>query len=191
MNNVNMANMAAMGPAVATPLMMNNGGAMPQGTPRPVQPNDNNRTQLNTFIYEYFVRHGMYDCARAILACDMPPKVQLPKDGSGGRRDENGNLVAGNAGDDAMDTDSKDDVDSKRPEDIPQPMDNCFLYEWFCIFWDMANAQKGKGNNAQINQYVQHSQACPPRPIPLSFLLASCVRAPAPPLWIRILTRGI
>ena len=183
MNNVNMANMAAMGPAVATPLMMNNGGALPQGTPRPMQPNDNNRTQLNTFIYEYFVRHGMFDCARAILACDMPPKVQLLKDGSGGRRDENGNLVAGNAGDDAMDTDSKDDVDPKRPEDIPPPMDNCFLYEWFCIFWDMANAQKGKGSNSQINQYVQHSQVYPPSssPSPSPFPASLRVRA-APPL---------
>ncbi len=114
------------------------------------------------------MRHGMFDCARAILSCDTPPKVQ--KDSPGSRRDENGNLVGGNLGDDPMDTDSKDDNDPKRPDDPPCSHGQLLPYEWFCIFWDMANAQKGKGSSPQINQYVQHSQVSSLSPHPPSCL---------------------
>ncbi len=168
MNNVNMANMAnmgAMGGPVGAPMsMMNNGAVPPPGGPRPQPPpaNQDIRVLLNTYIYEYFLRYGMYDCARAILNSDQQVKVQ--KDGPGGRRDENGNIVGNGLGDDAMDTDSKDDIDSKRPDDLPAPLvpmlstDSCFLYEWFGLFWEMFNAQKGKGANAHVNQYVVHTQ---------------------------------
>jgi hypothetical protein len=185
MNNVNMANMGPMagGPVGAPMPMMNNGaivgpqqqagaGGMPQqqaqqqaqaqlAQQQQLQVNDN-RTLLNTYIYEYFLRYGMFDCARAILNSDSPLKVH--KDGLGGRRDENGNLLGNGLGDDAMDTDSKDDIDRKRPEDLPAPQvpmplqDSCFLYEWFSLFWDMLNAQKGKGSSSQVNQYVNHTQ---------------------------------
>lgn len=165
MNNVNMSNMGPMGgPVGGPPMMMNNGAVIaPQGgAPKPTQVNDSNRTLLNTYIYEYFLRYGMYDCARAILNSDSQVKVQ--KDSPGGRRDENGNLLGNGVGDDAMDTDSKDDMDQKRPTDLPDPQvptplpDSCFLYEWFCLFWDMLNAQKGKGSSGQVNQYVSHTQ---------------------------------
>ncbi|KAK0644270.1 hypothetical protein B0T16DRAFT_194879 [Cercophora newfieldiana] len=165
MNNMaNMANMAGMGamggPVGAAMPMMNNNGALPhQGDPRH-QLNDANRTLLNTYIYEYFMRYGMYDCARQIYAVD--PEINVKKDG--GRRDDNGNPIGNGIGDDPMDTDSKDLLDQKRPDDLPAPNlpstmpGSCFLYEWFCLFWDMFNSQKGKGSSAQINQYVSHTQ---------------------------------
>lgn len=148
-----------MGPAMP---MMNNGAVPPPAIPRPQQQIDNKHL-LNTYIYEYFLRNEMYDCARAILNSDPQIKVQ---DGPNTRRDENGNLLGNGVGDGSMDVDSKDGIDTKRPEDLPQPsipnpsMDNPFLYEWFCLFWDMFNAQKGRSSNGQVNSYMNHTQVC-------------------------------
>jgi len=75
-----------------------------------------------------------------------------------------------------MDTDNKDDIDGKLPDDLPPPKlpmpasDSSFLYEWFCLFWDIYNAQRQKGGNGTVNQYVAHTQV---RLIPL----ARCVCA--------------
>lgn len=165
MNNLgnmpNMAGMGAMGGPVGAPMpMMNNNGLSHQGGPRHPGLNDTSRTLLNTYIYEYFMRYGMFECARSIYQID--PEINVKKDGD--RRDENGNPVGNGMGDDPMDTDSKDLMDQKRPDDLPAPNvpastnGNCFLYEWFCLFWDMYNAQKGKGSSTQINQYVAHTQ---------------------------------
>ncbi|KAK1750935.1 transcriptional regulator of filamentous growth FLO8 [Echria macrotheca] len=160
MNNMaNMANMGAVGGPVGAPMpMMNNNGAIPHpGAPRQPPLNDSNRTLLNTYIYEYFMRYGMYDCARSIFQQD--PEINVKKDGD--RRD--GDPLGNGLGDDPMDTDSKDLLDQKRPDDLPAPnipgnSGSCFLYEWFCLFWDVFNSQKGKGMNVQINQYVSHTQ---------------------------------
>ncbi|RAL64104.1 hypothetical protein DID88_003292 [Monilinia fructigena] len=63
--------------------------------------------------------------------------------------------------------DSKDDIDSKRPNDLPLPNlpkecpESCFLYEWFCLFWDMFNAQRGKGDARNVLSYVSTHRATP------------------------------
>lgn len=158
--NAAMANMNPMGgPVGSAPMpMMNNGGVNPQAAAaaRQQQLNDNQRGVLNTYIYEYFLRYGMYDCARSLLNSDQQVNV---KDGKNG--------AVNGAGDDAMETDSKDDIDSKTPEDLPAPKlpmpasDTSFLYEWFCLFWDIFNAQRPKGSgNGSVNQYVLHTQVC-------------------------------
>lgn len=170
--NPNMANMNPMGggPVGGAPMpMMNNGAVNPQAAAataaRQQQINDNQRSVLNTYIYEYFLRYGMYDCARSLLSSDQ--QVNVNKEGANRRRDENGNLING-MGDDPMDTDSKDDLDNKHPDDLPQPKlpmpasDTSFLYEWFCLFWDIYNAQRAKAGNGTINQYVAHTQVCLP-----------------------------
>lgn len=160
-----MANIGSVGGPVGAPMpmMAGNGATVappgPHGTPRQLPANDNNRTLLNTYIYEYFLRYNMYDCARAILNSDSQVKVQ--KDG---RRDENGKLVGNALGDDPMDTDAKDEMDQKRPDDLPDPQvpmpipEGSFLLDWFLLFWDMLSAQKGKGSSNQIHQYVAHTQ---------------------------------
>lgn len=166
MNNVGMANMPMVpGPPGGGPgamPMMNNGAVPPPAGPRPQQPiNEANKHLLNTYIYEYFLRNEMFECARVLLHSDNQIKTQ---DGPGGRRDENGNIIANGA--DNMDVDNKDNIDTKGPEGLPQPsipnpsMDNPFLYEWFCLFWDMFNAQKGKSGNVQVNSYMNHTQVC-------------------------------
>ncbi|KAH6962286.1 hypothetical protein BKA56DRAFT_499235 [Ilyonectria sp. MPI-CAGE-AT-0026] len=166
--------MAAMnqmgGPVGGAPMpMMNNGAVNPQAAAqaaaaaaaRQQQMNDGQRGVLNTYIYEYFIRYGMYDCARSLLSSDQ--QVNVLKEGANRRRDENGNVING-AGDDPMDTDSKDDIDAKLPDGLPPPKlpmpasDTSFLYEWFCLFWDIYNAQRAKGGNGNVNQYVAHTQ---------------------------------
>jgi hypothetical protein len=140
--------------------MMHNGAMNTQAVPgapgpRSQQMNDNQRGVLNTYIYEYFIRYGMFDCARSLLSSDQ--QVNVHKDGKGS------NSVNG-TGDDHMDTDSKEDIDSKIPDDLPQPKlpmpasDSSFLYEWFCLFWDIYNAQRAKSGNPNVNQYVTHTQ---------------------------------
>ncbi|KAH7375392.1 SOM1 protein [Plectosphaerella cucumerina] len=152
-----------MGGPVGAPVpMMNNGGLPPQAIgPRQMQVSpENQRTLLNTYIYEYFIRNNMFDCARQLLQSDQQVNVQ--KDGNR-RRDENGNPING-LGDDPMDTDSKDDVDAKLPEDLPAPKlpmpasETSFLYEWFSLFWDIFHAQRAKGGTGPVNQYVSHTQ---------------------------------
>jgi len=171
-----MPTMNAMGGPVNAPMNMMNhaGGAMAAPQPTAIPPRQNppphahtleaGRTLLNTYIYEYFIRYGMFDCARAVYQED--PHINVKKDSPGKMRDENGNIIGNGMGDDPMDTDSKDGIDPKRPSDLPAPNvptpvpDSCFLLEWFCLFWDMFNSQKGKGSNGQVNQYVQHTQVC-------------------------------
>lgn len=153
MNNVNMGGMNAMGGPVGGAMPMNAAG----GVRPPMQTNDNQqRSQLNTYIYEYFLRNGMYDCAKALLNSDQPIKVIKESPGSR-RRDENGNGEEGAE-------DSKDDFESKRPDDLPAPdvprecPESCFLYEWWCLFWDMFNAQRGKDNGRNVMQYMTYTQ---------------------------------
>jgi hypothetical protein len=165
--NVGMANMNPMGgPVGGAPVpMMNNTNVNPQAAAAAAaarqQQVESQRGVLNTYIYEYFIRYGMYDCARSLLSSDQ--QVNVHKDGAGRRRDENGNVINGVA-DDPMDTDGKDDLDGKLPDDLPPPKlpmptsDTSFLYEWFCLFWDIYNAQRVKGGNGTVNQYVSHTQ---------------------------------
>lgn len=151
-----MAGMNAMGGPVGGGMpMMNNGGAAGGRQPMPVTGSDQ-RERLNTYIYEYFLRNGMFDCARSLLNSDQP--INTLKD-SPGRHQE-----------DSADGDSKEDIDSKRPDDLPLPNlpketpESCFLYEWWCVFWDMFNAQRGKTDSTgrQVANYISHTQVRPP-----------------------------
>lgn len=106
--------------------------------------------RLNTYIYDFFVRSENYECARSLLRSRVPmePQVRL-------REDMNGN-------DDSIHTDSKDDIDSKRPDDLPAApfnSDNSFLLDWFSCFWDffLARSKNTKASQQAI-QYLQHTQ---------------------------------
>ncbi|GAP83256.2 putative som1 protein [Rosellinia necatrix] len=158
MNNINMANMPmAGGPVGGGPMTMMANNTLAGGQVQ--RPPENNHANLNTYIYDYFLREGMFDCARAMLNSERALNVHKNP-----RRDENGNVIGNGIGDDPMDTDSKDDLDTKRPSDLPAPnvpngSDSCFLYEWFCLFWDMLSAQRNKGGvSAHVSQYVAHTQ---------------------------------
>lgn len=136
--------------------MMNNGAMNPQmaAAAAAARQLDGHHRTLNTYIYEYFIRYGMYDCARSLLSSDQ--QVNVYKDGTKGGNAANG--------DDPMDTDSKDDLDAKLPDDLPPPKlpipasDTSFLYEWFCLFWEIYDAQRVKTGSGPVNQYVAHTQ---------------------------------
>lgn len=175
--NVNMPNMAAMGVPGAGPMpMMNNIPGAPPNNAARIPLDNQQRTVLNTYIYEYFIRFDMFDCARALVNGNHA--VNLIKDSSIRRRDENGNM--GNGTDDPMDTDNKEDMDGKLPDDLPLPNvpklsdGTSFLHGWFCLFWDMYLAQRQKPTNGIVNQYVSHTQVC-------FFLDASSSYAPLGP----------
>lgn len=156
MNGSNMGGPAGMP-------MMNNGAA--GGGPQ-AHPGNDSRTRLNTYIYEYFLKNEQWDCARAILSCDLQLQVNSNsvKNSPGRRRDENGNPV--NGADDHMDGDVKGEGGIKRPDDLPAPDipeigDSTFLYDWWCLFWDMYGAQRNKSDSRpQTLQYLNHTQVC-------------------------------
>ncbi|CAO1605486.1 hypothetical protein XANCAGTX0491_009003 [Xanthoria calcicola] len=146
-------NMAAVNGAGGGMPMMNNGanGATPRLGNEEEEPDYEAR--LNTYIYDYFVKNGRYNCAVAMLKAEMPLRT-APKRHDG---DVNG---AGN-----MHTDSKDDLESK-PDDLPQagvptdPQGASFLLEWFGLFWDVffAHQRKAPPASAQAMQYVARTQ---------------------------------
>ncbi|KAH7137791.1 hypothetical protein EDB81DRAFT_614013, partial [Dactylonectria macrodidyma] len=141
----------------------------PKTAPRQLQVNGDNRTLLNTYIYDYFLHYGMLDCACAILNSDSKVKVQKhSRDSSLGKK---GGLLGNDLGHGSIDP----GLDSNHPEHVPAPNvpnlspDICFLYEWFCLFWDIFNARTDKGASSQAN----HN-----KPIPN----ASCSHAQDTPL---------
>lgn len=147
-------NMAAVNGAGGGMPMMNNGanGATPRLGNEEEEPDYEAR--LNTYIYDYFIKNGRYECAMAMLKARMPLRTgQKPGDVNG----------AGN-----MHTDSKDDLDIKNPEDLPpagvptDPQGASFLLEWFGLFWDVffAHQRKAPPASAQAMSYVARTQVC-------------------------------
>ena len=146
--------MAAVNGAGGGMPMMNSGanGATPrQRNEEEEQPAYEEK--LNNYIYDYFVKHQRYECAKAMLNCDMPLKTG-PKRRDG---DMNG---AGN-----MHVDSKDELESKIPDDLPlpgvptDPQGASFLLEWFGLFWDVYFANKrAPQSSPQAMQYVARTQ---------------------------------
>ena len=98
------------------------------------------QTRLNTSIYDYFLKHEQYDCARALKNSSLEVKTKPPKGSPGRGQDVNGM-------DDHSGDDSKDNTD-KMPADLPAAMgtsiqhDTSFLLDWFSLFWDMFFAQR-------------------------------------------------
>lgn len=110
------------------------------------------RTKFHTCIYDYFMKTQHYDIARTILR-EMGGDILTQPKQSPNRKDVNGNG-------DSMDGDSKEDV--KKPDDLPHasvppPADSPFLYEWFCQFWDLFEAQRNRGS-VPAKTFLNHAQ---------------------------------
>ncbi|KAF3939882.1 hypothetical protein ABW19_dt0209071 [Dactylella cylindrospora] len=172
MNNLNqMTNLAVGGVQVP--------GGMPNMAQQVPNPNMSNgsvaskgieRNLLNTYIYDYFIRHNMFESARAILeeAEVSTEPGSSAKRGSPSRRaqkhDPDGNLI--NGIDDSMDTDRKEDGEgSERGADLPLPKvpqdssGGSFLYDWWSLFWDIFGARTGKSVSGPAMTYVSQVQA--------------------------------
>ncbi|KAL3472439.1 hypothetical protein BJX99DRAFT_249687 [Aspergillus californicus] len=158
-------NIVGMNPTTGGPVggvpMVNNGSMAPR--------NDVNMNipevminNLNTYIYDYFLKRGYHDCARALVKDESiklntePPVKTSP----GQRREGDMNGVEG----DVMMTDGKDGEKVKIPDDLPRPnlpsegQQSSFLLDWFSLFWEFFWSQRKKGNSADVRQYLQHTQ---------------------------------
>lgn len=141
----NMAVMNAVGGAVGPAPVMKQ---VPGGT----HFENDMQKRLNTYIYDYLCKMEKFDLARTFhQQCEISVKSASPGRGVNGV-------------DDAMDTDSKDSV-VKRPVDLPIPEmpaysgDNntCFLYDWWCQFWDVFMAKRNKPTGSATIQYLQQT----------------------------------
>ncbi|KAJ5757083.1 uncharacterized protein N7511_007265 [Penicillium nucicola] len=160
MNQMNVGmNPGAGGPVGGVP-MINNGSSASRNDGTMNNP-DIMINNLNTYIYDYFLKRGYHDCARALVQ-DESIKLNTdnnPKTSPGNRRDGDMNGLDP----DAMMTDGKDGEKIKIPDDLPRPSlpsesPSSFLLDWFSLFWDFFWAQRKKGNSNDVRQYLQHNQ---------------------------------
>ncbi|KAL5604259.1 hypothetical protein BROUX41_002237 [Berkeleyomyces rouxiae] len=120
---------------------------------RPFINDPQHRMILNTYIYDYFIRFGMHDCALPLVK-NSDYHVQTVNDENRNNNEDN------------SDGDNKEDVKSRG--DLPDPSlpmssETSFLLEWFAVFWDIYGASRGntKNINPFVSQYVNHTQAQP------------------------------
>jgi hypothetical protein len=170
MNSMNMTGMnpAQGGPVGGGMMLMNNGAP---ATPSNSESVDNMKQRLNTYIYDYFLNFGYHDHARALARdekFDISLKQTMKSSPGGRRKDGEINGVDENA----MDTDSKDDL--VIPDDLPRPQipsecpGSAFLFDWFCLFNDIfrASAQRakrsGQRDGTPAQTYLDQTQVSPP-----------------------------
>ncbi|KAJ5707980.1 Transcriptional activator somA [Penicillium malachiteum] len=161
MNQMNVGmNPGMPGPVGGVP-MMNNGSSAPRNDGSMNNP-EHMINQLNTYIYDYFLKRGYHDCARALIQDENIKLNTDPgtKTSPGNRRDGDMNGIDG----DAMMTDGKDGEKIKIPDDLPRPslpsesLQSSFLLDWFSLFWDFFFTQRKQGNKHEVRQYLQHTQ---------------------------------
>ena len=138
MQNQHMA-MAGMagGPVEGTPIMGNM-----------TRPGNNPRDSINTYIYDYFLRNNHRGLAQAMIDANVQMNLKTP----GTKPSPNGRNVNG-----------VDSLDEK--EDLPMPIlptnqlvENSFLMDWWCQFWDVFSAKIGKSSNPRSAQYSQQAK---------------------------------
>lgn len=163
---MNQMNVAGMNPGIGGPVggvpMMNNGSMAPRNDGNMNMNNpDAVINNLNTYIYDYFLKRGYHDCARALIRDEtIKLNTDAGKTSPGSRRDDDINGIDG----DPMMTDGKDGEKIKIPDDLPRPTlpnesnHSSFLLDWFSLFGDFFWAQRKKGNSNDVRQYLQHTQ---------------------------------
>lgn len=162
MNQMNMVGFNAGNGALGNMPMPNHGpngvvGRMPDD-----HEETNYEAKLNAYIYGYFCFKGKWDLARALKDSGVEFEPPLVNDNTNGAND-------------SMQTDSKDDIDLKKPEDLPHVHNlgdgqgNSFLSSWFALFWDIFSAQrKSTRASANANHYVNQTQVHAPHLLSLS-----------------------
>ncbi|RDW61256.1 putative cAMP-dependent protein kinase pathway protein (Som1) [Aspergillus mulundensis] len=163
---MNQMNVAGMNPGVGGPVggvpMVNNGSMLPRNDGSTHNSPEVMIINLNTYIYDYFLKRGYHDCARALVKDESIKLNTEPpiKTSPGQRREGDVNGVDG----DGMMTDGKDGDKLKIPEDLPRPnlsgesQSSSFLLDWFSLFWEFFWSQRKKGNSPDVRQYLQHNQ---------------------------------
>lgn len=165
---MNQMNVPGMNPGVGGPgngvPMINNGAAPPRSDAAVNQIPDAMINNLNTYIYDYFLKRGYHDCARALVQ-DESIKLNTDSAKSSPNQRRDGEMNGVDA--DAMMTDGKDGERIKIPDDLPRPSvssecpQSSFLLDWFSLFWDFFWAQRKRGNSNDVRQYLSHTQVLP------------------------------
>ncbi|EMT74304.1 hypothetical protein FOC4_g10002403 [Fusarium odoratissimum] len=130
----------------------------PHDASKHLQENHNKQTQLNTYIYEYFLHNSMFQCAQSILKADSDVRVQRHSPGSD-RRDKGlrlKNALRNKTIDSRLDSTHSNLLPALNVPNLSP--DSCFLNEWFCLFWAMFNAQKNENRRIEACQYACHIQ---------------------------------
>ena len=131
------------------------GPVMNQAGSRQQMMGKEDQKRLNTYIYDYMLKNEQFDLARAFYKQFPINQHAGPPKSSPGKRELNGV--------DDMDTDSKD---SKRPADLPEPNippqadGSCFLYDWWCQFWDIFGARNNRSSPPNTADYLNHNMVC-------------------------------
>jgi hypothetical protein len=146
------------------------------------------KTKLNTYIYDYFLKNEEYDLARALQKSGL----NLQTTSAPPTRRQNGI--------DDSNEDSKEDIDSKKPADLPHAADvppstteNSFLLDWFQLFWEMFWAPRKSGpkpGQTAVN-YIEYQKVCTKvYDLYLSLiehrLKVKCVKINSSRLWRRV-----
>lgn len=160
MNQMNMGGFNAGNGALGN-MPMPNHGPNGVGSRIPDDHEDNNyEAKLNAYIYGYFCVKGKWELARALKDSGVEFEPPLVNDNTNGAND-------------SMQTDSKDGIDLKRPDDLPDFQHLCdgqggsFLSSWFAVFWDIFWAQrKNTRGSANASQYVTQTQVRAPHSLP-------------------------
>ena len=157
MNQINMPGLNP-GPMGGVP-MMGNGSTIPRND-MGASP-DGMINNLNTYIYDYFLKRGYHECARALVQDEsIKLNTEPPVKMSPGHREVNG------VDSESIMSDVKGGDKLKVPDDLPRPnlpsegQQSSFLLDWFSLFWDFFWAQRKKGNSNDVRQYLQHNQVC-------------------------------
>ncbi|KAF8474300.1 hypothetical protein BDZ91DRAFT_355188 [Kalaharituber pfeilii] len=160
MNTMNMG-MPGMQVPLAVP-NMHNGQGMSQM---------NEKSNLNTYIYDYFLKNHMYDCAQAILregdvhtngSRRTSPSRRPQKHDADGSVMTNGMDETMESADGSAPRKTEDGEDSKPEFPLPSVLrdcpQGCFLFDWWCLFWDIFGIRTGHKGSAQAAQYLTNTQ---------------------------------
>jgi len=111
-------------------------------------PEVDSRAQLNTYIYDYFLKNNYTRIARMMVEMEMKmntdPKRQISRNMNGM---------------DPMDNESKDDLPAplipNNSPDNSSSENSAFLLEWWQQFWDVYSAARSKGpKQTTAHQYL-------------------------------------
>lgn len=112
--------------------------------------------RLNTAIYDYLLRNGLYDIARAFVnKVDVETESEVKKSPSSrqGGSSSQSQVNGSSALEDGM---MEIDELKNKPNDLPTPVqlgDGPFLQDWWCQFWEIHQGYRGKGKQ-EVMRYI-------------------------------------
>lgn len=108
--------------------------------------------RLNGYIYDFLLKTENFSTAKSMLESGVKMYPSTKE-----RENPNGT-------DDAVRPDSKEDMDSKRPGNLPPvypDVSSSFLLDWFSVFWDFYFARMSSPfATPNTKSFLSHTQVC-------------------------------